>query len=128
VDTVPPVTTITLNGTVGNASGTYISAVVITLSATDGNGSGIRETDYSFDNKNWVKYSSPFTVSTAGVDDVYARSIDNTGNVETANLDTFTIIQQATAKPSSPALSMSVTAITFIVICAMLLFMGRYKK
>jgi hypothetical protein len=126
-DTVPPVTTITLNGTAGNTSGTYISAVVVTLNATDGNGSGVRETDYSFDDKNWVKYSAPFTISTVGADDVYARSIDNAGNVETANLVTFTIMGQATAKPSTPALSMFVTASTFIMICA-LLFRGRFKK
>ena len=98
-DAIAPVTIIVLNGTVSNATGTYTSDVVVTLNASDdAAGSGVKETQYSFDNTKWIKYTAPFTVFTEGVNTVYARSVDNAGNIETANLATFSIAHTSTAK------------------------------
>ena len=80
-DQTPPTTTISLNGTAGNP-GYYRSDVEVSLSATD-NGSGVAETRYSLDGgETWYVYTSPFTASGEGKNEVLARSWDNAGNDE----------------------------------------------
>ncbi len=79
-DATPPVSSIDLSGTPGT-NGWYISDVIVSLSATD-NASGIAKTEYSFDNLNWLTYTTPLTLTTEGLTTVYYRSVDNLGNVE----------------------------------------------
>jgi len=83
LDTTAPTTTIILDGILGQ-NGWYTSDVTVTLSATDGDGTGVAKTEYSFDGVNWSTYIAPFTVSNEGLTTVYYRSIDNIGNAETA--------------------------------------------
>jgi hypothetical protein len=92
-DIIPPITTHSFTGTLGN-NGWYVSNVVITLNATDpfppvsfGDGpkppSGVKQTYYSFDNVNWFNYTGvPVTISTDGIYNLYYYSVDNAGNIE----------------------------------------------
>jgi serine protease len=75
------VTAIALTGTPGLA-GWYRSPVVVTLSPSDGTGSGIALIQYSLNNGPWQTYTAPFTVSGQGTTHVSARSTDLAGNVE----------------------------------------------
>jgi hypothetical protein len=87
-DTVPPVTTATLNGTL--SGGIYVSPVKVTLTATD-SGSGVASTVYQIDGGSQHTYSGPFTVSTTGNHVVTFHSTDVAGNVEQTKKSTFTI-------------------------------------
>lgn len=87
-DTIAPVTTATLSGTI--ASGVYSSSVKITLSATD-TGSGVAATYYSVDGAAYAAYHSPFTVSTAGSHTLHYYSVDVAGNAESVHALSFTI-------------------------------------
>jgi len=81
-DQTPPTTTISLSGTPGNYDW-YLSDVEVTLTATDTGGSGVAETKYSLDSgETWNTYTSPFTITTDGINLVLARSWDNAGNDE----------------------------------------------
>lgn len=82
-DTVPPTSTISLAGTQGNDAW-FVSAVTVTLSATDNpGGSGIAYTEYSLDDgESWTAYTEPFTIADEGTTTILARSADNAGNVE----------------------------------------------
>jgi len=100
-DTVPPVTTPSLSGTL--YAGSYVSPVKVTLSATDAS-SGVANTYYEIDAGPVLTYLSPFTVSTGGSHVVYYSSVDVAGNLETTHTVSFTI--------SSP-ISLSATSLSF---------------
>jgi hypothetical protein len=87
-DTVPPITTICFNGTIGNNSW-YISDVSVALIATD-NESGVNATYYRMDHGDLEKYFSPFLVTSEGEHTITYYSVDNTGNSE--------VIQNASLK------------------------------
>lgn len=97
-DAEPPVTSIALSGTAGPTPGSYLSDVTVALAASDGSGSGVKNTQYSLDSRNWENYTGPFTVSKEGTTTVYARSEDNAGNVESAETATFSVTHGAAAK------------------------------
>ncbi len=81
-DISAPVTTLSVKEIKGK-DGWYYSAVTITLTASDGSeGSGIAKTEYSFDGTSWSTYASPFGMDTDGVNTLYYRSTDKSGNVE----------------------------------------------
>lgn len=90
-DTIPPVTTCTLEGEM--EGDIYVSDVTVTLTATD-EGSGVDYTMYILDNGAWTTYISPFIVSTNGNHTVRFYSVDNQGNIETEKNCTFTIQQE----------------------------------
>lgn len=79
-DTEPPVTTIAVTGTAGLA-GWYRSPVVVTLTASDGIGSGVALVEYSLNGGAWHSYTGPFTVSAQGSTQVIGRATDVAGNV-----------------------------------------------
>jgi len=89
LDNVPPVTTASLSGAMGN-QGWYTSNVEVSLSPID-SWSGVNKTEYSFDNTNWILYQMPFTVATEGTTTVYYNSTDNAGNVEAVKTQTVKI-------------------------------------
>jgi len=82
-DTAPPVTALELVGTQGH-NGWYTSAVAVTLSAQDeAGGSGIGQTEYSFDQgATWITYDRPFTITNEGKTVLQYRSFDQAGNQE----------------------------------------------
>ncbi|HWR62932.1 MAG TPA: choice-of-anchor J domain-containing protein [Candidatus Thermoplasmatota archaeon] len=87
-DTIPPVTSCTLEGTLDGDI--YTSDVMVTLSATDAQ-SGVNNTAYKLDGGAWTEYSEPFVVTEDGSHTVLFYSVDNAGNAETEKSSTFTI-------------------------------------
>jgi len=91
IDKTPPATTIAPSGSTGN-NGWYTSDVQVTLTATDNEGgSGVKNTEYSFDGTNWNLYTVPFTITNEGTTIVYYRSTDNAGNIELTKTQTVKI-------------------------------------
>lgn len=81
IDTVKPITTIGLDGTMGE-NGWYTSNCVnVTLSATD-ELSGVGTTWYQVDSGVWTPYAGMFTVCGEGIHTVAYFSVDNAGNME----------------------------------------------
>lgn len=89
LDDEPPVTTASLDGTVGSG-GWYTTAVEVTLSTTD-NMSGVDETFYRLNGGAWITYSNPFNVSDQGDTTVEFFSTDNEGNTEATKSTSFRI-------------------------------------
>ncbi|MBI5574460.1 MAG: lamin tail domain-containing protein, partial [Elusimicrobia bacterium] len=99
VDTISPVTTVTVYGDYYNDGvnnyGTYGSSVVFTSSDTL---SGAKETWVSVDNGSWGLYTSPIKFTTEGTHSVKYYSKDNVGNTEKIRTylitvdDTFPIV------------------------------------
>jgi hypothetical protein len=83
LDSTPPTTVITMNGTLGK-HGWYIGPVVVTLTATDGQ-SGVLYTMYKIDSGTWTTYTSPFTIADDGSHTISCYSVDIVGNAETPN-------------------------------------------
>jgi hypothetical protein len=93
-DTIAPVTTASLSGTL--ISGTsYKSAVKVTLTPTDPGapttGSGVASTVYQVNGEGLHAYTGPFTVSFPGTYTVTFHSTDVAGNVETTESRSFSI-------------------------------------
>lgn len=81
VDTTPPQTNISFQGTVGD-NRWYVSPVLVALTATD-NQSGVASTFYSIDDGTWTTYTAPFLISYDGNHTISYYSIDTVGNAET---------------------------------------------
>src|SRR2546422_10452020 len=97
IDTVPPTTTATLSGTAG-ANGWFVSAVTISLSATDAT-SGVANLSYRVDGGAWLAYTGPFVVG-QGVHTVEYFSLDLAGVTEAIHSQT---IQVDTTPPATTA-------------------------
>jgi len=80
VDTVAPVTNVSLNGSQGD-HGWYVGNVTVTLDADD-ELSGVDETYYKLDDGNWTEYTEPFNISEDGEYTVAFYSVDAAGNEE----------------------------------------------
>jgi alpha-tubulin suppressor-like RCC1 family protein/pimeloyl-ACP methyl ester carboxylesterase len=80
-DMAPPITTITIEGTV-DAWGFYMGMVTATISATD-EGTGVLRSDYSLDGgQTWQTYTEPLSFFAEQVPVFEARSVDQAGNQE----------------------------------------------
>jgi len=98
LDDTPPVTTSAVTGIFNG--GAYVSALTITLKATD-NLSGVDVISYFVDGGAWTTYGGPFTVSTPGVHTLKYYSTDRAGNAESAHTLSFTIISPTTTTVTS---------------------------
>jgi photosystem II stability/assembly factor-like uncharacterized protein len=101
-DSSAPTSSHSLAGTSG-AGGWYLSAVRVTLSASDeSGGSGVKRIRYKIDGGSWKTYGgSPFTVSGDGSHTVYYKAQDNAGNWEDENRVSFKIDLRAPSHPTS---------------------------
>ena len=97
IDTVPPTTTATLSGTAG-ANGWFVSAVTVTLSATDAT-SGVTNISYQIDGGIWLVYAGPFVVG-QGVHTVDYFSVDLAGLTEAKHSQ---VIDVDTTAPATTA-------------------------
>jgi hypothetical protein len=105
-DTVPPLTTASLSGTL--VSGVYDSQVTVSLSATDAT-SGVAAIYYKIGSgtaHSYVSYGGPFKIEDAGNHVISYYSVDVAGNAETPVQTKFKIGAVATV-------SLSTTALTF---------------
>src|SRR5712691_1500177 len=82
IDTMPPQSTITATGTLGE-DGWYISNVTISLAATDAT-SGVASITYRVDNGSWQIYGIPFSL-TDGPHTLQYFATDIAGNVEASH-------------------------------------------
>ncbi len=98
-DTTPPVSSISLSGTLGE-NNWYISNVIATISASD-NFSGVSYSQYSLNGAGWVTYSGPFTVPLNGLNTIQYRSVDVYGNWEAAKSISFNIDTVVPTNPTS---------------------------
>ena len=115
-DTIPPVTTASLGGTL--SGGAYVTAVLVTLAATD-NASGVASTVYQLDDGRVQNYAGPFVVSAAGAHSVLFHSTDVAGNVEATKSVSFTITEPtATSLTSSMNPSGIGKRVTFTTVVA----------
>ena len=105
-DTIAPVTTASLSGTLVSGSN-YKSAVKVTLAATDPGapttGSGVASTVYQVNAEGLHTYSGPFSVSYPGTYTVTFHSTDVAGNIESTKLVGFTISSVIRLSPASLA-------------------------
>ncbi|MBI5656745.1 MAG: hypothetical protein HZC44_07985 [Geobacter sp.] len=92
IDKTPPVTTISVGSPqVTSSSGATMvtDSTFFTLQAEDSQ-SGVDASEYRLDRGDWLPYS-PFTIQEPGEHLIEYRSIDRSGNVETARSKTVTV-------------------------------------
>ncbi|WP_367319557.1 family 16 glycoside hydrolase [Streptomyces sp. HUAS ZL42] len=90
-DTTPPVTGVTVDGT-RNSDGAYVGNAKVTVSATDGGGSGVASVEYSLDGGPYLAYTAPVLVDRAGAHTVAYRASDKAGNTSEARTVSFTVV------------------------------------
>ena len=98
IDETAPVTKASLSGTL--SGGNYLSAVKVTLSATD-NLSGVKKTSYQVNGGTAETYTAAFTVSSLGSNTVTFHSTDKADNVEATKSASFTIEDSTTTSLTS---------------------------
>lgn len=82
IDTINPITYISLTGTAGS-NGFFISPATVTLTSFDDpTGSGVKSISYRVDGGIWQAYSDSFIIRDDGYHLLEAYGIDNAGNVE----------------------------------------------
>jgi len=105
-DTDAPATTATTAPAAPNGTnGWFTSPVQVSLSATDGDGSGVASTQYRLDGGALTPYTAPFTVTGEGAHLVEYSSTDSLGNAEPTRSLALKIdtVKPATASSLSPA-------------------------
>lgn len=79
----------------GKYEGTYNTPVTTTLSADDGQGSGVATVEYRLDGGAWTTYDSPVTVEAAGAHTLAYRATDKAGNTSKVGEFSFEIVPDA---------------------------------
>jgi hypothetical protein len=87
VDNEPPSTAINAGDPRYGSSPTYFTSETgFNLIATDDVGSGVASIWFKIDTRNWILYTSEFTVSSEGLHTIYYYSIDNLGQEEATRI------------------------------------------
>lgn len=103
-DTLPPVTSILIEGN-GPGAGVYYGSVIVKLSATD-NQSGVQNTEYSLDGgATWKIYAGPLTLTDTKIYSFKYKSTDRSGNIETAKSAKITIKKDTVAPATTVQLT-----------------------
>lgn len=106
IDENPPTTTAQISGTMGE-NNWYTSTVTVSLSATDDH-SGVDDIYYILDDGSTSTYSSPISVSTDGDHTIEYWAVDNVGNTETSQTESFKIDK---TDPETPTITKPDTGI-----------------
>jgi len=102
---------------------------VIIFSATD-DLSGVKMTEYSFDENNWTEYTGPFYISTEGETTIYYRTHDLAGNIESTNYEKINLDRSDTSNLGySPLIIyVAVALATISIIAAIVIMRRKYRK
>ncbi|MGP4086503.1 OmpL47-type beta-barrel domain-containing protein [Streptomyces sp. KR55] len=109
-DTTPPVTGVTVEGT-RNSDGAYVANAKVTISATDGAGSGVASVEYSLDGGPYLAYTAPLVVDRVGPHTVAYRASDKAGNTSEARTVSFTVVAGGVPAPPCPEYDERLTVI-----------------
>jgi len=91
-DTTAPTTTLTWSPAQPDGkAGWYTTAPSFTLSATDGDGSGVASTEYKIGDGDWTAYTATVQIDQDGTREVQFRSVDRAGNREPAGSATVKV-------------------------------------
>ncbi|KIL41836.1 hypothetical protein SD70_04245 [Gordoniibacillus kamchatkensis] len=89
-DSVPPTTTLTLDGTLLR-DGSYLHEAIVRLAAVD-DYSGVEKIEYSLDRGNtWNLYTGSFALNQDAILDIQFHAIDKAGNVELPQTQTVKV-------------------------------------
>ncbi|TJY41757.1 hypothetical protein E5161_11145 [Cohnella pontilimi] len=89
-DSVPPTTTLTLDGTLLR-DGSYLHEAIVRLGSVDDD-SGVEKIEYSLDQGNtWNLYTGPLALTQDGTSDIQFRASDKAGNVELTQTHTVKV-------------------------------------
>ena len=102
-DQVRPLTTINVSGATGDKDW-YVSGPLITLTAEDGDGSGVLKTEYAIGDEEFKDYIEPVLLSKEGIFTFRYFSTDRAGNIEEEKTKTIKI------DGSSPVVTLAVPA------------------
>ncbi|MEA3248750.1 MAG: hypothetical protein U9Q03_00130, partial [Patescibacteria group bacterium] len=93
VDTIAPVTTTTVSGTLAPDGITYVSSVSVALTSDDGpDGTGVASLQHSTDGGlTWNEYASPIDFTEEGTYTLHYGATDNAGNEEVTQTLNVTI-------------------------------------
>ena len=80
-DLNPPTTLAQMNGREGEKNW-FSSDVEITLSASDGDGTGVDYTEYKVDDEDWDQYTAPLDILKSGKHTLDFYSVDTSENIE----------------------------------------------
>ncbi|MGY3205527.1 plastocyanin [Streptomyces sp. TE5632] len=100
-DTTPPVTGVTVEGS-KNSAGAYVGSARVTVSATDGPGSGVAGIEYSLDGGPYLAYTAPVVVDRAGRHTLAYRASDKAGNTSAPLTVSFTVVSGQVPPPPCP--------------------------
>lgn len=100
-DTTPPVTGVTVEGS-KNSAGAYVGSAKVTVSATDGHGSGVAGIEYSLDGGPYLAYTVPVVVDRAGRHTLAYRASDRAGNTSAPLTVSFTVVSGQVPPPPCP--------------------------
>ncbi|WP_344599954.1 OmpL47-type beta-barrel domain-containing protein [Streptomyces glaucus] len=100
-DTTPPVTGVTVEGT-RNSDGAYVNSARVTVTATDGDGSGVDRIEYALDGGPYLAYTAPVVVDRAGAHIMAYRATDEAGNTSPARTVSFTVVSGQVPAPACP--------------------------
>ncbi|MFD6326303.1 OmpL47-type beta-barrel domain-containing protein [Streptomyces sp. NPDC058442] len=100
-DTTPPVTGVTVEGS-KNSAGAYVGSAKVTVSATDGHGSGVAGIEYSLDGGPYLAYTAPVVVDRAGRHTLTYRASDKAGNTSAPLTVSFTVVSGQVPPPPCP--------------------------
>lgn len=100
-DTTPPVTGVTVAGS-KNSDGAYVGSAKVTVSATDGHGSGVAGIEYSLDGGPYLAYTAPVVVDRVGRHTLAYRASDKAGNTSAPLTVSFTVVSGQVPPPPCP--------------------------
>jgi plastocyanin len=106
-DTTPPETSATVNGE-QNADGAYIDMATVTVTASDV-GSGVDRIQYAVGGAgDWLPYTAPVMVHTAGTHTVRYRAVDKAGNASAEKSVQFTVVSAPPQDTTPPVTGVTV--------------------
>jgi uncharacterized cupredoxin-like copper-binding protein len=107
-DTTAPTVSASVAGD-QDENGAYVGKATVTVTADDGDGSGVDSVEYQVDGGTWTTYSAPFDVTEVGDHTVAYRATDVAGNTSDEGTVTFSVVAGGGGDTTPPTVSADVT-------------------